>query len=129
MAMQIYSLFLCGCYGQNPAVKKMKVIRVFGMGDYKTRELLKNLYSALDGDTRLVRVEEIDDIDLIMQRGVRSTPALEIDGVLIREGAVPASEEIAHLIDTIFRGDALLETDETPDDPSADFPPSESDLV
>ena len=74
------------------------LIEVFGPGCAKCETLLKHAQHAVEqsgGDHKVVKVSD----DAVMtQRGVLSTPALAIDGVVKSQGKVLGSAEILALM-------------------------------
>ena len=73
-------------------------IEILGTGCAKCELLAKHAEEAarsLGADYELVKVKEVADI---MARGVMSTPALAVDGVLKVQGHVPTVRSLAELL-------------------------------
>jgi len=74
------------------------LIEVFGSGCARCETLLKHAEQALEqlgGEHQIVKVS---DYAIMAQRGILSTPALAIDGVVRSQGRVLASGEILELL-------------------------------
>jgi len=74
------------------------LIEILGTGCAKCELLAKHADEAarsLGLDYQIVKVKEIPDI---MARGVMSTPALAVDGVLKLQGHVPTVRGLAELL-------------------------------
>jgi len=78
----------------------MEII-VFGPGCARcteTENLVKEVAAAKGGD---ITVEKVTDMKEIMVRGIMSTPAVAVNGVIKSKGKIPTREEIAAWIDGI----------------------------
>lgn len=76
----------------------MPVIEILGRGCTKCHMLSERAEAAakkLGLDYSLVKVTELPDI---MARGVMSTPAMVVDGVVKVQGQVPTEEALAALL-------------------------------
>lgn len=76
----------------------MPVIEVLGSGCAKCKLLAERTDAAAKGlgiDYTLVKVTEYSEI---MAKGVMSTPALVVDGVVKVQGHVPSEKSIADLL-------------------------------
>lgn len=74
------------------------LIEVFGPGCAKCETLLKHAKHAVEqsgGDHAVVKVS---DYAVMAQRGILSTPALAVDGVVKSQGKVLGSAEILDLL-------------------------------
>ncbi|WP_339719379.1 thioredoxin family protein [Marinomonas primoryensis] len=72
----------------------MKEVKVLGSGCnkcIKTAELIKNI--AADNEVPVNIVKE-SNVEIIMQYGVLSTPAVVIDEVLVHSGSIPDKKKI-----------------------------------
>lgn len=74
------------------------LIEVFGPGCAKCETLLKHAQHAAELSGREVEVVKVSDYAAMAQRGILSTPALAIDGVVKSQGRVLSSDEIALLM-------------------------------
>lgn len=74
------------------------LIEVFGPGCAKCETLLKHTKRAVEQSGLLVEVLKVSDYAAMAQRGILSTPALAIDGVVKSQGKVLNSGEILALI-------------------------------
>lgn len=74
------------------------LIEVFGPGCAKCETLLKHAKHAAEQSGLIVEVVKVSDYAAMAQRGILSTPALAIDGVVKCQGKVIASGEILDLI-------------------------------
>ena len=73
-------------------------IKIYGTGCPKCQQLAKNVNVILAESDVSVTVEKVTDIDIIVDRGIMSTPALEIDGEIVAAGRVVSPEEIRRLL-------------------------------
>lgn len=73
-------------------------VRIYGTGCPKCKTLAANVAAALESARLTATVEKITDIDAIVERGVLTTPALEIDGEMVASGRLLSAEEIVRLI-------------------------------
>ena len=73
----------------------MVTIEVLGTGCMKCKRLLKNVEKAVTETETEAEIVKIEDINVIMDRGVMLTPALIIDGELIVSGRVADVKEIS----------------------------------
>jgi predicted thioredoxin/glutaredoxin len=72
----------------------MKEVKVLGSGCnkcIKTAELIKNI--AAENEVPVNIVKETN-VEIIMQEGVLSTPAVVIDEVLVHSGSIPDKKKI-----------------------------------
>ncbi len=69
-------------------------IKIYGTGCSKCQQLAKNVDAALAGADVSATVEKVTDIDKIVERGIVSTPALEVDGKIVAAGRVISPEKI-----------------------------------
>lgn len=76
----------------------MTTIRIYGIGDAKTRALRNNVAEALLLCPLEGAVEEITEVNQITASGVSRTPALVVDGQIVAEGTVPSAPEIARML-------------------------------
>lgn len=73
-------------------------IEVFGPGCAKCETLLKHAQHAAEQSGLIVEVVKVSDYAAMAQRGILSTPALAIDGVVKSQAKVLASTEILDLL-------------------------------
>ena len=73
-------------------------IEVLGMGCSNCNKLYQNAVEAAKQSGKEVEVLKVEDLQIIMDYGVLSTPALVVDGVVKAKGRVPKVEEIKELI-------------------------------
>ncbi|MDD5419573.1 MAG: thioredoxin family protein [Methanomicrobiaceae archaeon] len=76
----------------------MQRIEIFGTGCVKCRRMLKNVELAvrelgIDAD-----IQKIEDLDVMIERGVMLTPSLYIDGKPKVVGHVPCVEDIKQIL-------------------------------
>lgn len=76
----------------------MNTIQILGAGDDKMRALKHNLGMALTQFPLTGEVEEVSEYNKITSTGVKSMPALVIDGEILSEGFVPSVDEIKRLL-------------------------------
>ncbi len=86
-----------------PATKKAATaappaIRLFGVGDQRTRDLKANLQKALAAYPVADAVEEVTEFNRIYASGVSLTPALMFGEHIMTQGRVPSVEEIESLL-------------------------------
>ena len=74
------------------------LIEVFGPGCAKCETLLKHAQHAVEQSGGTHEVVKISDYAAMAQRGILSTPALAIDGVVKSQGKVLGSAEILDLL-------------------------------
>lgn len=74
------------------------LIEVFGPGCAKCETLLKHAKHAAEQSGEGVEVVKVSDYAVMTARGILSTPALAIDGVLKSQGRVLTSAEILDLL-------------------------------
>ncbi len=73
-------------------------IEILGMGCSNCNKLYQNALEAVRQSGKEVEVLKVEDLQIIMDYGVMSTPALVIDGVVKAKGKVPKVKEIMELI-------------------------------
>lgn len=78
----------------------MKEIRLFGLGDYRARELLKNLKQALNNHHADWKITEINDVDAILSSGIQIIPALEVNGKMVLQGTASSVSELRGILET-----------------------------
>ncbi|MFX0206172.1 MAG: thioredoxin family protein [Candidatus Hodarchaeota archaeon] len=69
-------------------------IKVYGSGCVKCKTLEKRVHKVLAELDLQFDVQKVTDIIEIMEAGVSSTPALEIDGKMVIKGRVATEKEI-----------------------------------
>lgn len=74
------------------------LIEVFGPGCAKCETLLKHAQAAAEQSGGSHQVVKVSDYAVMAQRGVLSTPALAVDGVVKIQGKVPTPAEILGLL-------------------------------
>ncbi|HEQ79055.1 MAG TPA: thioredoxin family protein [Euryarchaeota archaeon] len=73
-------------------------IEIFGTGCAKCIGLEKNvrkLVSQMNIDAEIVK---IDDLDVMLDRGVMSTPCMAIDGEMVIRGRLPSDDELKRML-------------------------------
>lgn len=81
------------CHGEKLSVK------VLGAGCKKCHELYENTKSAAMKSTREVSVEYITDMQIVMNYGVMSMPAVVINEKVVSMGRVLSADEVLKLIE------------------------------
>ncbi len=71
-----------------------RIIKVYGSGCIKCKTLEKRVHKVLTELDLQFEVKKVTDIIEIMDAGVSSTPALEVDGKMIMKGRVATEKEI-----------------------------------
>lgn len=74
------------------------LLEVLGTGCAKCKRLHEAVLEAVADSGLDAEVRKIEDIAMILQAGVLSTPALVKDGKVLFAGKVPSPKEIAALI-------------------------------
>ena len=74
-------------------------IKVLGAGCKKCHELYENTKSAAMKSTREVSVEYITDMQIVMNYGVMSMPAVVINEKVVSMGRVLSADEVLKLIE------------------------------
>lgn len=69
-------------------------IEIFGSGCPKCKQLEANARKAVDETKKKADIVKVTDIEEMINRGVMTTPAIAIDGVIKASGRVPTAEEI-----------------------------------
>lgn len=72
----------------------MRTVIVYGSGCSGCKKLRDSIENIIKQNEFNARVEYCQDISEIAKKGIISTPAVEIDGVIKVSGRVPAREEI-----------------------------------
>jgi len=78
--------------------KKLK-IRVFGPGCAKCAKTEEIAIEELRKRNLDFTVEKIRDLDKILEAGVFTTPALEIEGEMLFKGQIPSRKELGEWLD------------------------------
>lgn len=60
----------------------------------KCTKLKETIQKTVEKENIEAEVEKVTNIDELVQRGVMSTPAVDIDGEIVFKGKVPSPEEI-----------------------------------
>jgi small redox-active disulfide protein 2 len=76
----------------------MMEIKVYGRGCPKCKILEENARKAADELKLNPTIEKVSDIDRIIDAGIMTTPALEIDGKIVSSGRVMTAEEIKRFL-------------------------------
>lgn len=76
----------------------MMVIKVYGTGCARCKNLEALCYNALQELNINADVQKITDLQEIVKSGIMSTPGLEINGKVISSGRVPTKETLIHWI-------------------------------
>ncbi|MFA5269721.1 MAG: thioredoxin family protein [Methanoregula sp.] len=76
----------------------MTKIEILGTGCAKCKRLFANAQQAVKELKITADVVKIDDLDVIVERGVMLTPALFINGEGVAEGRVPDVNEIKNML-------------------------------
>jgi len=74
------------------------LIEVFGSGCAKCETLVKNAKAAGEQSGADFQVVKVSDFSVMASRGILSTPALAVDGVVKFQGKVAGSAEILGLL-------------------------------
>jgi hypothetical protein len=69
-------------------------IKVFGVGSFRDRVLLRSVQVALDDLGLILPIEYISSIDEFMIQGLSGIPALKINDTIIADGATPSVAEL-----------------------------------
>jgi hypothetical protein len=69
-------------------------IKVFGVGSFRDRVLLRSVQVALDDLGIILPIEYISSIDEFMIQGLSGIPALKINDTIIADGATPSVAEL-----------------------------------
>jgi small redox-active disulfide protein 2 len=78
----------------------MKDIKVLGPGCPKCRTMYNNVLQAMQQTGIEATVQKIEDIEVMMQYNVLTTPVLMVDGVAKIKGRVADVNEIKQLLTT-----------------------------
>lgn len=73
-------------------------VEVFGKGCPKCKQTVKVLEMAISELGLNVRVEKVEDLSEIVNRGIVSTPAIAINGKVVISGRIPTLEEVKELL-------------------------------
>uniref|UniRef100_A0A7C4RVS2 Thioredoxin family protein n=1 Tax=Fervidobacterium thailandense TaxID=1008305 RepID=A0A7C4RVS2_9BACT len=73
-------------------------VEVFGKGCSKCKQAVKVLEMAISELGLNVRVEKVEDLSKIVNRGIVSTPAIAINGKVVISGRVPTLKEAKELL-------------------------------
>ncbi len=73
-------------------------IEVLGTGCSKCKRLFANVEQAIKDSNITAEVIKIEDLDAIIERGVKLTPALFINGTVMAEGRIPDVKEIKAML-------------------------------
>jgi small redox-active disulfide protein 2 len=76
----------------------MVKIEVLGTGCMKCKRLMKNVETAVKELGIDAEIRKVDDITEIMDRGVRLTPALAVDGEMKVSGRVADVKELKGIL-------------------------------
>ena len=76
----------------------MMVIKVYGTGCTRCKNLEAMCYDALQELNINADVQKITDLQEIVKSGIMSTPGLEINGKVVSSGRVPTMETLKHWI-------------------------------
>ena len=71
------------------------ILEVLGTGCTKCKMLHEAVLKAVADSGVTAEVRKVEDIALIMQAGVMSTPALVKDGKVLSAGKIPTPQEIS----------------------------------
>ena len=78
----------------------MKTIKVLGTGCAKcksTLQLIEDTAKALGID---VKLEKVEDLQLIMAYGVMSTPAVVINETVVHKGSIPERDKVVQWLES-----------------------------
>lgn len=88
--------------------KKMRVIKIYGMGCARCRQLYDNALAALELVDEQGAVVKVEDLAEIAAAGVMSTPGIEIDGRMISQGRLMTTKQLADVLKELPKpGDEL----------------------
>jgi small redox-active disulfide protein 2 len=76
-------------------------IEVLGMGCPSCKKLEENVRKAVKEAKVKAQIVKVDDLQQIIEKGIKFTPALIIDGEEMAVGRVPSVEEIKKMLKTV----------------------------
>ena len=76
----------------------MKMLQILGTGCPKCKKLAETTEEAAKSLGLEYRMEKVTDIRAIMGFGVKTTPALAVDGVVKVSGKVPSADEMKKIL-------------------------------
>jgi small redox-active disulfide protein 2 len=76
----------------------MMILKIYGSGCSKCKQLTANAEAAAQALDISYTVEKVSDMNAIIDAGVMRTPALEIDDEIVVEGKVLSADEIKALL-------------------------------
>jgi small redox-active disulfide protein 2 len=76
----------------------MMTIEVFGLGCENCSRLESNVRKAVDELGIVAEVVRVEDFEVLIRRGVKSTPGLAIDGRIASMGRVPSVDQIKEML-------------------------------
>ncbi len=76
----------------------MNVIKVYGTGCTRCKNLEAMCYDALQELNINADVQKVTDLQEIVKSGIMSTPGLEINGKVVSSGRVPTKETLKQWI-------------------------------
>lgn len=88
----LYSIKVLINFQNAGAVKK--TVKIFGVGSLRERELVTEIQSVARQLKLEVEVEQVNDIDLFLQRSLPAIPALLVEDRVVANGRLPAREEL-----------------------------------
>ena len=74
--------------------KKVRNIKVLGIGSSKYRQLTYNLFTVIEELDLEAKVEQFQEVDDFLRFNIVEIPSLMVDGEIIVKGYVPNMEEL-----------------------------------
>lgn len=76
----------------------MRNIKILGIGSFKYRQLLKNLYKAIEELEMDVTVERFEEVEDFLRFNIAEIPALMIDDEVVLKGYTADIEELKSIL-------------------------------
>lgn len=76
------------------------IIEVFGLGCSNCEQLANNAQRAVDELGIEAQIIKVEDFEMLIRKGITTTPGLVIDGEIRSMGRVPSVEEIKEMLQT-----------------------------
>jgi len=73
-------------------------IEILGPGCPKCKKLYESALEAAKSLPAGIEIEKVEDIAIIMQRGMWSTPGLTVDGKVVSQGRILSPKEIIQIV-------------------------------
>jgi len=72
----------------------MKEVKVLGTGCANCKNTVALIEQVASANNHAIKLEKIEDIQVIISYGVMSTPAVVIDGSVVHSGGVPSRNAV-----------------------------------